>query len=242
MAEQREAHWSDIVRSTDFYRDILVTILGVLIALAIGSVAQDMEWKGKAKAATTAIDSEWAYNAATFEERTLLQPCLERRVDDLEAVLKEARRTGRIPAIGTYGATPYRAVATAAWEDALNGGALGHFVAGDREALASVYPTIEKYNEFVMEEQQLWWEMRLLADSAGLANEHLLTEVGATLKRLAYRVKINGIIAAQLQSFAAARAIEPNFAAFFGANATRETLTKAVSTRAICKPLERLKA
>ena len=239
MTKPREPHWSDIVRSTDFYRDILVTILGVLIALGIGEWAQSLDWKSKAAEASDAIDAELANNAATFEERILLQPCLASRIDDLEAVLADARRTGRIDPVGTYGATPYRGLATAAWEDALNSGALAHLPPLQREGLASVYPTIASYNQFVMEEQQLWWRMRLLADSAGPADSALLTELGSTLKQLAYRARINGMFAGQLQRFVTLRGLEPNLKPIFGEDATRETLAQAVKQRTICKPLVR---
>jgi hypothetical protein len=232
----RKAHWSDIVRSTDFYRDILVTILGVLIALGIGEVAQALDWRSRASSAAQAIDTELSNNAATFEERTRLQPCLDRRLAELERLYSTARAERRLPDIGSFGATPYRGLETAAWDDAVNNGALGHMAPEQKGRLATVYPTIAGYNGFVMEEQTLWYRLQLIQHAPGPVSDAMLTEIGATLKVLTYRARLNGLLALQLLQFTRERGIASNLR-IFGDSATSQSLAADVAQRPICRPL-----
>lgn len=231
-----DPHWRAILRSTDFYRDILVTILGVLIALGIGELVQAADWRSRAEAATRAIDAELTSNAATFEERVLLQPCLEKRMAELEAVYAGARSTHRLPSVGKFGATPYRGLETAAWDDAVNNGVLAHMEPRQKTRLATVYPTIENYNAFVMNEQTLWYRMQLMQNAEGPVSDAMLTEIGATLKELTYRVRLNSLLAEQLLTFTTRRGLTPD-RSVFGNAATRETLAADVAARPICRPL-----
>ncbi len=233
---KREPHWRAILTSTDFYRDILVTILGVLIALGIGQLAQDADWKRKATSGTEAIDAELAYNMATFAERAMIQPCLDRRTRQLEDIYAAARRTRQLPAIGSFGATPYRQLETAAWEDAVGNGVLGHFDPRQKAGLASVYPTIARYNEFVMEEQELWYRLQLIQNAKGPVSDSMLTDIGATLKVLTYRARMNGLLAQQLLQYSTGRGIKPNLT-LFGDKATLNSLAADVAKRPICQPL-----
>jgi hypothetical protein len=238
--EQAEAapnsHWREIIRSTDFYRDILVTILGVLIALGIGEIAQSLDWRSRARDATAAIDIELANNAATFEERSLLQPCIERRLAELDRIYATARTERKLPDIGSFGATPYRGLETAAWDDAVGNGALGHMLPRQKTRLASVYPTIASYNSFVLEEQTLWYRLQLIQHAPGPISEPMLAEIGATLKVLTYRARLNGLLANQLLQFTRDRGIAADLR-IFGDQATSRSLAADVAQRSICRPL-----
>ena len=234
---KREPHWRAILTSTDFYRDILVTILGVLIALGIGEVAQSLDWSSKSRASVAAIDAELAYNAATFQERRLIQPCLDRRTDELEAIYAEARRTRRLPDVGKFGATPYRQLETAAWDEAVGNGVLGHIPRNQKNRLASVYPTIAQFNAFVMEEQTLWYRLQLMQHAPGPVSDSMLTDIGATLKVLTYRSRLNGLLAEQMLQFTRQRGIDPTYGVF-GNGTTLEALTAEVAARPICQPLD----
>jgi hypothetical protein len=154
----------------------------------------------------------------------------------LEAIYAEARRLHRLPDVGRFGATPYRQLETAAWDDAVGNGILGHLAPVQKDGLASVYPTIARYNELVMEEQQLWYRLQLIQHAPGPVSDSMLTDIGATLKVLTYRSRMNGILADQLRSFARNRGVVPTLG-LFGDHATIESLAAEVARRPICQPL-----
>ncbi|QNN65968.1 hypothetical protein H9L12_05515 [Sphingomonas rhizophila] len=233
----KEPAWSAILRSTDFYRDILVTILGVLIALWIGEKADDARWRSKAANASDAIDRELAVSAATFVERALLQPCLTRRLAELDRIVASVRAGQSLPKVGEFGATPYRALESASWDDALNSGAIAYMPEGNKSSLASTYPAIKEFNQNIGEEQRLWYRLRLIENSPGPLSESMVTELATSLKLLTYRVRLNGLIADQLLLMTKGRRIEPDLTAIFGPDATLASLRHDVQKRKICQPL-----
>ncbi|WP_118857062.1 hypothetical protein [Sphingomonas mesophila] len=95
-----------IVRSRDFARDILVTTLGVLIALGIGEVVEEIRWKLRIASTQTAIERELGLVHAVYLSELELQPCMARRIGELDELLAQARSTGRLPQIENIGFPP----------------------------------------------------------------------------------------------------------------------------------------
>lgn len=97
---------SRIVRSRDFARDILVTTLGVLIALAIGEAAEEIRWKFRVASTETAMKRELGLVRGVYVSELELEPCISRRIAELDEVLARARSGGRLPDIGNVASPP----------------------------------------------------------------------------------------------------------------------------------------
>ena len=65
----------------------------------------------------------------------------------------------------------------------------------------------------------------------------MLTDIGATLKVLTYRSRLNGLLAEQMLQFTRQRGIDPTYGVF-GNGTTLEVLTAEVAARPICQPLD----
>ena len=78
MARRRRGWLSRIFRSHDFARDLTVTTLGVLIALGIGEIVEEVRWKLRIAANDDAMRQEAGLLHSVYIERTMLQPCIAR--------------------------------------------------------------------------------------------------------------------------------------------------------------------
>lgn len=97
---------SGIFEGHDFFRDLLVTTLGVLIALGIGELVEEFRWKLRIEATEKAMNSELGLVYAVYLAEIELQPCVARRISELDEVISDLRRTGRAPAIANISFPP----------------------------------------------------------------------------------------------------------------------------------------
>jgi hypothetical protein len=104
---RRQSRWK-------FIREVGSVVLGVLIALALGEVAEAVRWQVRTAKSNAAIDLELSRTSGVLDERVLVQPCLDQRLALLDRIIRAARATGSLPAIGEIGRPPSRPVQSAA--------------------------------------------------------------------------------------------------------------------------------
>ncbi len=225
-------------RQRKFARDVGSVVLGVLIALGIGEVAEAIRWEVRANTAERAMREELARNAGVFEERDLVQPCIDRRLRELNAIVAAARRSGSLPLLGEIGRPPQRPIEEAAWNVSSGSETLLHIDNQRRTALSGIYAQMSGNPNRAYEEQEMWATLRLLENAPGPISDDLLAETAAALARLQYVAFINGLNAQQLLGFIKGENIQPSYFTIFDRDGQREELLAANAQRPICKPLQ----
>jgi hypothetical protein len=226
-------------RQRKFARDVGGVVLGVLIALGIGEVADAIRWDVRANKSQRAIWSELGRNAGVFEERQQVQVCLDRRLGELKAVVAEARRSRTLPSLGEIGRPPVRPVEEAAWNVTSGSETLLHLDTDIRTALSGIYSQLRGYSDQVLQEQEMWATLRLLENSPGPVSDDLLAEASGSLARLQFVAWHNSISAEQLARYIKALGIRPDYQIIFDRQGQRQELLALVRERSICKPLSR---
>ena len=178
--------------------EIGIIVVGVLLALGAQQVVETVHAGREAQNSLRAIREELAQSAGVFEERLMAQPCLDRRLDELGAIIATARRTQQIPAIGEIGRPPARPIQSTAWSTAAAEGIVSDFPDTQRNQLSIFYSQGAGYSKDVEAEQDLWATLRLLENSPGRIDETLLAQATVTLQRLRFRSMLDGINASQL--------------------------------------------
>ena len=79
-----------------FAGEVGVIVLGVLIALGAQQVVQALQWRGEVRDFRKAVDHELGRNLETFQVRIDQNPCVARRVGELDRLLTQSR-SGRAP-------------------------------------------------------------------------------------------------------------------------------------------------
>lgn len=225
-----------------FVRDVGGIVLGVLIALALGEVAEAVRWQLRAAKTNAAINVELARVAGVLDERVMVQPCLEKRLRELESLLRSARATHLLPDIAEIGRPPYRPTQSAAWSDAVSSGALLHLSATRRATLSLNYPIIESYDEDLKDEQDLWASLRVLEGAHGPISDDLLTEASLSVARLQYFSPMNGLSANETLEDIQKASVASSYFIILNREGSRSEVASALQSRPICRALTVSKA
>jgi hypothetical protein len=173
-----------IVRSHDFLRDLTVTTLGVLIALGIGEIVEEIRWKFRVQAAEDAMEKELKLVNAIYREQLALQPCITRRISELSEVLADARRTGRLPDVRNVSYTPHHGSAGDSWTLLLGTEIPLHMEQGQLVGLATAWVNEDAFSENTASAREAFHQLRMIEGRAGPVSDNVLTVLEAALTKV----------------------------------------------------------
>ncbi len=223
-----------------FAGEVGIIVIAILLALGAEQLVESLHWKHEATKGREAIDLELSHAAGVFEERRLVQLCLDKRLDEIDARLREARRTGRIDYIGEIGRPPSRPIENEAWATALSSGLLQHFTQGERNTLSILNAQITSYDNDLVEEQRAWATLQMIERSPGPISDGMLTEASATVARLQYQTWMNGLVAGQMLNQIKSIKVPVSYFSIFDREGTLSALETKVRERSVCQPLAAL--
>ena len=224
----------------EFAGEVGVIVLGVLLALGAQQLVERLNARSEATKSMDAIRVELAHSAGAFEERAVTQPCLDRRLAELEQIFAAARRTGRLPKVGFISHPPMRPIPTSAWTWAAANETYSDFDPEVRDELSRIYSQGSDFWKDVIIEQEMWATLRLLEDAPGPIDSAMLAEVGGTLKRLRFRSSLNGINAEQLLEYIRVQGIRPDYVIPNDERNVHDRgfMVAAIKSWSLCKPLQ----
>ncbi|WP_152569560.1 MULTISPECIES: hypothetical protein [Sphingomonas] len=221
------------VKRRKFAREVGSVVLGVLIALLIGEVADWVRWQIRLRDGLQAMSGELSGNRFNFVERRLEQKCIESRLISIGKVLDRARQTGSLPAIGTIGFPAVRPSESTAFEVAKSEGLPLHMDRQRARDLAMLYVQMDAYNSAVSSEQNSWKTLQLLSGSERKVSDDFLIVLLQAWANASREGVVTGVLAQQG---------DDNFKRFgvtadFGEFHDLAGLAKKVSERQSCQPL-----
>lgn len=151
--EKPERNWRG------FLKEFGTIVLGVSVALAAQQAAEWWNWRGQVAETRTMIASELAVSLRAGIFRLRAGKCIERRLDELGAILDTASRTGQLPPLGDIGTPPRGVWLSGAWEGAQASQVAVHFPRQELAAVTRVYKFIQKADEFSTAEITQWNEL-----------------------------------------------------------------------------------
>lgn len=220
-----------------FVGEVGVIVLGVLIALAIGEMADSVRWKILADQSVQDIRSELGRNRGIFEERVLWQQCLDRRLRQLDALLRKAREERRLPDIGPIGIVGMRLISTDAWDQVTGSETLLHLNPVTRKTFASDYSQTSLYFSDIQVERDMWASLSVLSNSPGPISDELLTQSNVTLARLKAKSRSNGNAARQMVESTKRQGIPTSYFSMLDREGTAAEIIAESRTLEICQPL-----
>jgi hypothetical protein len=220
-----------------FLGEVGIIVLGVLVALGIGELADEFRWDARAKDTVRSVRAEWAQNGGVFEERLLVQPCLDRRLSQLKSIVREARQSGRIPHLGEIGRPPVRPVTSDTWKQATASEVLLHIDAKQGRLFNAGYSQAEDYASNVRLEVDMWASLRVLEGNPGAISETLVAGADTTLARLEDKTFQNSLIAKQEFDAGRSLGIPTSYFLLLDREGSRENAFAQSRDRSICKAL-----
>jgi hypothetical protein len=220
-----------------FIREVGSVVLGVLIALTLGEVADAARWQLRAAQSNAAINAELARVAGVLDERVMVQPCLTKRLTELDRLLREARISHALPNIAEIGRPPYRPTQAGAWDDAVSSGTLLHLTAERRATLSLNYPTIQSYDRELKEEQNIWATLRILEATPGPISDDLLAEASVSVARLRYSSEMNELSAKETRDDIFRTGVAASYFIILDREGSRAEVAAAIEARPVCRAL-----
>lgn len=222
-----------------FAGEVGIIVVGVLIALGAEQLVETIHVRNETSEALHAIDREMSQASAVFEERQAIQHCLDRRLEELGAVLSVARQSHRLPDISEIGRPPMRPIQSAAWLAANERGLSQRFPDAKRKLLPVHYSQSATYYQDIDDEQEMWATLRLLENAPGPIDSALLAEAVITQQKLSYRSRLNGIDADQLLQSGEELGVVPDYFLLRdeGERFDKEVMVRKLRARPICSRL-----
>jgi hypothetical protein len=217
-----------------FGGEVGVIVLGVLVALGIGEVAEAIRWHNRVQAARASFRAEFAVNATYFYERVNSQPCLERRLDELGELIRTAHETGRLPRVGPIGLPNLRPISTAAWDTTVGNGVTLRMRPEDATELATLVKMMTLYSEWSALEQEDWAALSALEGAPRTISGDLISDMARTLAVVRYRTGTQGLAAQQSLDSIKSRGIAPAFETF---GTSTEKSAAFTANSPMCQPL-----
>jgi hypothetical protein len=220
-----------------FVGEVGIIVLGVLIALGAQEIASNRDQQLRADVSLAAVREELAMNLAAYDERTLQQPCITRRLEEMTEILSDARRTRSLPIIKGLGQSIARPTQRTAWEEASKSGDIHQWPAADRIAIASIYSQQQPSDAMTLDEAHLWIRLQAIEMMGKAVSDSDLSLLSDILGHLRFYSWVNGIDARQEVEQMSALGILPNFTFLLGPTATRADVIANMRASPICQPL-----
>lgn len=147
----------------EFVGEVVIVVLGVLIALAFGAIADDIKWRSAVSEARTQLRYEIGLNLAFLDDRISGQRCVNQRLNHLAVIITRASQTGRLPALGSVGQAEVYTWPTSVWESQIAAQTMTHFPLGQSAAISRAYRFIAFVHQNNDSEAAAWLTLNTMA-------------------------------------------------------------------------------
>jgi hypothetical protein len=165
-----------IVKSRDFTRDIIVTTLGVLIALGIGAIVDEIRWRMRLAASERMMTEELSLVRGMFAERRIVHQCIVDKLQSLDEVLRDARKSGRFPSLKQIGGTPDHGDFGDSWNLMQSGDVLLHMDPTKAMEHASTWVNVKAVTTAVADQRTAFEALSAYWDRPGPGSEAVIEE------------------------------------------------------------------
>ena len=147
----------------EFVGEVVIIVVGVLIALGAEQLVQSVRETQLRRETSDAANGEIAQALKQFVNRRLLEPCIDRRLGEVSAILSaSAKPAYRAPSwIGRPESWGFNSVA---WDAASAGGRVALMNRREQTRFSSLYIQLRELASLERDEQKEWAEIRQLED------------------------------------------------------------------------------
>jgi hypothetical protein len=146
----------------EFLKDIIVVVIGVLVALALNQMVENASWRGRVGVARNGIHREMEFDLAALADWLRVAPCIDQHINQAEILIDAAAQSGRIPR-GQYNLEPTGRLLLHGEFDAQNSAqTLVHFPPDELSAMGVWYDQLRNIMRWNEEVDSVWAQLHLL--------------------------------------------------------------------------------
>ena len=164
----------------EFAGEVGIIVVGVLIALGAEQVVETIHWRNEVASERASLLQEATDSLSGVRARVAQQPCVDRRLVEIQTVLERHHRGEPLGLVSDIGRPTRQSATRGTWQIALAGQALAHMGHDEKLAFSAVFGDFDLWDKNVTEDGQSWQRLALLNDP------DLLTEQDWSGIRAAY--------------------------------------------------------
>jgi len=145
-----------------FLGEVGIIVLGVLIALAFGQLAESLHDRLNAEQAREAIRAEVRENLWWLQVRAEYEPCIDTMLDKLDGILARARNGQPIPRLKDVGLPVHSKITSLRWDANAQAGRASLFSGDEQRNLGNMYFTTEEFRSSQEDEETVWAKLGFL--------------------------------------------------------------------------------
>jgi hypothetical protein len=184
-----------------FVGEVGIIVVGVLIALGAEQLVEAAHHKQEAAEADNSIRSELAFNLGRLESRATIHSCVDRRIEEIQALLDGAADKPEITTPSWIGRPHSWAFASSQWQAESQAGRAALVNSHKLSAYAVMYARMQDLGDEMTLEQTDWARLRTLEHVRRLDPAETF-ELNTTLQDARYRDWRLALVTSQLFSMA----------------------------------------
>jgi hypothetical protein len=184
-----------------FVGEVGIIVVGVLIALGAEQLVEAAHHKQEAAEADNSIRSELAFNLGRLESRATIHSCVDRRIEEIQALLDGAADKPEITTPSWIGRPQSWAFASSQWQAESQAGRAALVNSHKLSAYAVMYARMQDLGDEMTLEQTDWARLRTLEHVRRLDHAEAF-ELNTTLQDARYRDWRLALVTSQLFSMA----------------------------------------
>jgi hypothetical protein len=193
----------------EFLKEYAIIVLGVLTALALDQLVEAGHERRLAREAREAINQELQTDLDRVAYRARQQPCIVKRLDDIQALLAGWRSDGAFPAGLHVGFPGDVGLVDERWQASLATARFSEQPPGQQADQASIYTLIHVIDRVENREIQSWSQLRALefgSQALSTASKPMIAQALANARDDAEALKgLTGALLASLRTAGAGR-------------------------------------
>lgn len=142
--------------------ELAIVTVGVLLALGAQQVAEDFNDRSIARQTRAEVTDELNSDLMSIQLRESIEPCIERRLDDLRQILAEWEATGSFTAPKWVSQSPPIEVELSRYEAALSAGRLALLPGDEQYRMGAIAARIRRFDDWQFKERIPWGQLRAL--------------------------------------------------------------------------------
>jgi hypothetical protein len=139
--------------------EVGIIVLAVLIALGAEQVVADIHWHRELSDTRDALRAELKHDIGAIKFSTDRDPCIERRLNQLDGWLAQARHRQAIPLTHAIGRPSQQFMWTSVWDTVKSGDVASHMQLKERLAYARTYSLIDNVAKLLDRQRDGWWAL-----------------------------------------------------------------------------------
>lgn len=214
----------------EFLSEIVVIVTGILIALGLEQVIETWHWHHQVESAERALGTELSETMGQGSERIKVSACVDRRLDELAAIVDGASATGKLPPIGDIAMPPARTWSSGVWQSTLDGQTSEHFPIDHRNAYSVVYGFVTMLADTNAREFDVWTRLYGIVGPGRAISPAEADSLRQAISDARMRNQLMGLAAVRVQQVTASLGIETD-------KSFVESFDQPQASYAICQPI-----